>query len=212
VPTGLLIVVSSPSGAGKTTLSQKLLEEFKPHLQFSVSYTTRPPRPSEREGVDYHFVDAATFQSLVEAGEFAEWAEVHGHRYGTPMAAVREAIDRGRNVLFDVDWQGGKALSAKFAAHTVLIFVLPPSMAELERRLRRRATDADLVIERRLRTAREELKHYVDYKYLVVNDDLARASDEVRAIYKAEHILRIRQEEVAHRLLDEVRRLDGGGP
>jgi guanylate kinase len=212
VSPGLLIVVSSPSGAGKTTLSQKLLEEFKPHLQFSVSYTTRPARPKEREGVDYHFVDATTFHSMVEAGEFAEWAEVHGHRYGTPMFAVREAIERGRNVLFDIDWQGGTALSAKFPHETVLVFVLPPSMAELERRLRRRATDADLVIERRLRAAREELRHYPEYKYLIVNDDLERAYDELRAIYVAEHALGTRQEGVARRLLGEARHLDGATP
>jgi guanylate kinase len=212
VPTGLLVVVSSPSGAGKTTMSHKLLAEFKPHLQFSVSYTTRTARPGEREGFDYHFVDAPTFQSMALAGEFAEWAEVHGHRYGTPMFAVREALDRGRNVLCDIDWQGGTALAKKFPEHAVLVFVLPPSMAELERRLRRRATDADLVVERRLRTAREELKHYVDYKYLIVNDDLAQACDELRAIYVAEHTLRVRQESVALRLLDEVRRLDGGAP
>jgi guanylate kinase len=211
VSSGLLFVVSSPSGAGKTTLSHKLLEEFKQALQFSVSYTTRPKRPGEQEGIDYHFVDAATFQSMIDAGEFAEWAEVHGHRYGTPMFAVREALDRGRDVLFDIDWQGGTALAAKFPRETVLIYVMPPSMAELERRLRRRATDADQVIERRLRTAREEVKHYVDYKYLIRNDDLSRAYQELRAIYLAEPLLRERQEGVALPLLDEIRRLERDG-
>jgi guanylate kinase len=212
VPTGLLCVVSSPSGAGKTTLSQKLLEEFKPHLQFSVSYTTRPRREREREGVDYHFVDPPTFQAMIDQGEFAEWAEVHGHRYGTPMFAVREAIDRGRNVLFDIDWQGGTALAGKFPDQTVLVFVLPPSMAELERRLRRRATDAAVVIDRRLRAAREELRHYVDYKYLILNDDLERAYDELRAIYVAEHCARERQEQLAVRLLKEVDAAAQGTP
>jgi guanylate kinase len=206
---GLLFVVSSPSGAGKTTLSHQLLDEFKQALQFSVSCTTRPKRPGEQEGIDYHFVDAATFQAMVAAGEFAEWAEVHGHRYGTPMLAVREALDRGRDVLFDIDWQGGTALAAKFPRETVLIFVLPPSMAELERRLRRRATDADQVIERRLRTAREEVKHYSDYKYLIRNDDLARAYQELRAVYMAEHLLRERQDPMARGLLEEIRRLEG---
>jgi guanylate kinase len=211
VSTGLLFVVSSPSGAGKTTLAHQLLAEFKQGLQFSVSYTTRAKRPDEQEGVDYHFVNAATFQSMVDAGEFAEWAEVHGHRYGTPLLAVREAIDRGRDVLFDVDWQGGTALAAKFPQETVLVFVLPPSMAELERRLRRRATDTDVVIERRLRTAREEVKRFADYEYLVRNDDLSRAYDQLRAVYLAEHQLRERQEGAALALLDEIRRLEGGG-
>jgi guanylate kinase len=208
--TGLLVVVSSPSGAGKTTLSHKLLQEFNRALQFSVSYTTRSIRAGEQEGVDYHFVDAATFQSMVDAGEFAEWAEVHGHRYGTPMLAVRRAIDRGSDVLFDIDWQGATALATKFPAETVLIFVLPPSMAELERRLRRRATDTDSVIERRLRAARAEVKHFSAYKYLVRNDDLTRAYDELRAIYVAEHLLRERQDAVVRPLLDEIGRLDGG--
>jgi len=211
MPTGLLVVVSSPSGAGKTTLAHKLLDEFKPHLMFSVSYTTRPPRVGEREGVDYHFVDAATFQAMIDRGELAEWAEVHGHRYGTPAWAVREALDRGRNVLFDIDWQGGRQLAQKFPEHTVLVFVLPPSMAELERRLRRRATDSPQTIDQRLRTARAELRHYDEYKYLVVNDDLNRAYDELRAIYLAEHCLRGRREEVARSLLEELRRLEGRG-
>jgi guanylate kinase len=210
MPTGLLVVVSSPSGAGKTTLSHKLLDEFKPHLMFSVSYTTRPARVGEREGVDYHFVDGATFQAMIDRGEFAEWAEVHAHRYGTPAWAVREALDRGRNVLFDIDWQGGRQLSQKFPEHTVLVFVLPPSMAELERRLRRRATDSPQAIEQRLKTARAELRHYDEYKYLVVNDDLNRAYDELRASYLAEHCLRGRQEGVARGLLEELRRLEGG--
>jgi guanylate kinase len=211
VRTGLLVVVSSPSGAGKTTLSHKLLEEFKPHLQFSVSYTTRPARVGERDGVDYHFVAPGTFQEMVDRGEFAEWAEVHGNRYGTPMFAVREAIDRGSNVLFDIDWQGGRQLSGRFPEHTVLIFVLPPSMAELERRLRRRATDTPQVIEQRLKTARAELRHYPEYKYLIRNDNLDRAYEQLRAIYLAEHCLRPRQQEIAQDLLAELERLEASG-
>jgi guanylate kinase len=211
VGTGLLYVVSSPSGAGKTTLARKLLAEFEATLQFSVSCTTRPQRPGEREGIDYRFVDPVTFQSMIDAGDFAEWAEVHGNRYGTPMRVVREVIERGRSVLFDIDWQGGTALAAGFPRETVLIYVMPPSMAELERRLRRRATDADEVIARRLRTARAEVKRYVGYKYLVRNDDLERAYQELRAIYLAEPLLRERQEaEVALPLLDEIRRAGEG--
>jgi guanylate kinase len=211
VRTGLLVVISSPSGAGKTTLAHKLLDEFKPHLQFSVSYTTRPMRVGEVDGVDYHFVDAGSFQTMIDRGEFAEWAEVHGNRYGTPMFAVREALDRGSNVLFDIDWQGGQQLAQKFPEHTVLVFVLPPSMTELERRLRRRATDSPQVIERRLKTARAELRHYSEYKYLIRNDDLLRAYDQLRAVYLAEHCRRERQEEMARALLDELARLEASG-
>ncbi|HEX6839848.1 MAG TPA: guanylate kinase, partial [Polyangia bacterium] len=142
---GLLIVVSSPSGAGKTTLCHRLIEEF-PEVMFSVSYTTRPKRRGEEEGVDYHFVDEAAFDKMIVAGDFAEWAEVHGHRYGTTVNAVREALEGGRHVLFDIDYQGGRQLKAKFEKEAVLVFVLPPSLDELERRLRKRATDAPDVI------------------------------------------------------------------
>ena len=181
---GLLIVVSSPSGAGKTTLCHRLIEEF-PDVMFSVSYTTRPRRRGEEEGIDYHFVDDATFQTMIGHGEFAEWAEVHGHRYGTTVTAVRSALEDGRHVLFDIDYQGGRQLKAKFENEAVLVFVLPPSLAELERRLRMRATDAPDVIERRLAKAREELKQYGIYQFLIVNDDLRHAYDRLRAIYLA---------------------------
>jgi guanylate kinase len=181
---GLLIVVSSPSGAGKTTLCHRLIEEF-PEVMFSVSYTTRPKRRGEEEGIDYHFVDEPTFLAMVQRGEFAEWAEVHGHRYGTTVAAVKEALEGGRHVLFDIDYQGGRQLKAKFENEAVLVFVLPPSLEELERRLRNRATDAPEVIERRLAKAREELKQYGIYQFLIVNDDLRHAYDRLRAIYLA---------------------------
>jgi guanylate kinase len=181
---GLLIVVSSPSGAGKTTLCHRLIEEF-PDVMFSVSYTTRPRRRGEEEGVDYRFVDEPTFDQMVARGEFAEWAEVHGHRYGTTVSAVRQALEGGRHVLFDIDYQGGRQLKAKFENEAVLVFVLPPSLAELERRLRMRATDAPDVIERRLAKAREELKQYGIYQFLIVNDDLRHAYDRLRAIYLA---------------------------
>ncbi len=200
---GLLIVVSSPSGAGKTTLCHRLIEEF-PDIIFSVSYTTRPKRRGEEEGVDYCFVDEATFHAMVERQEFAEWAEVHGFHYGTTASAVRQALEGGRHVLFDVDYQGGRQIKAKFEKEAVLVFVLPPSLQELERRLRNRATDAPEVIERRLRKAHDELKQYGLYQYLIVNDDLPRAYDRLRAIYLAAQSGIDRMGPVAERLVKEA--------
>lgn len=199
VSPGLLLVVSSPSGAGKTTLCRRLLAEFA-RLRFSVSYTTRPPRNGEREGLDYHFVDAARFQRMIDAGEFAEWAEVHGHRYGTGLHAVREALDRGDDVLFDIDYQGGRQIRARFP-EAVLAFVLPPSIEELERRLRARATDSEEVIRRRLVKAREELEHYSEYDYAILNDDVERAMQELRAVYVAAHATAKRRAAHAEALL-----------
>ena len=201
---GLLVVISSPSGAGKTTLCKRLMEEF-PNLKFSVSYTTRSPRPGEKNGVDYVFVDGETFQRMIEAGEFAEWADVHGNRYGTPRAAVREALEGGRDVLFDIDWQGGRQLKAQFEKDALLIWVLPPSLQTLEDRLRRRATDDPDVIERRLLTAKLELQNYGIYHFVVVNDDLVRAYDQVRAIYVAAHLTTARNGSHAEKLLAELR-------
>src|SRR5262245_15230205 len=151
-PRGLLIVVSSPSGAGKTTLCHRLIDEF-PDIVFSVSYTTRPKRRGEEEGVDYRFVDRPTFDAMVERSEFAEWAEVHGHRYGTTVEAVMQALEGGKHVLFDIDYQGGRQIKAKFEKEAILVFVLPPSLEELETRLRKRATDEPEVIAQRLRKA-----------------------------------------------------------
>ncbi len=202
---GLLIVVSSPSGAGKTTLCRRLIDEF-PDILFSVSYTTRPMRRGEEDGVDYRFVDEATFSLMVDNGEFAEWAEVHSNRYGTTVAAVREALDGGRHVLFDVDYQGGRQIKAKFEKEAVLVFVLPPSLDELEHRLRKRATDAPDVIERRLAKARDELKHYSLYQYLIVNDDLPRAYDRLRAIYLAAQSSIDRMGPIAETLVKETER------
>ncbi len=202
-PRGLLIVVSSPSGAGKTTLCRRLIAEF-PDIVFSVSYTTRPKRRGEEESVDYHFVDRATFDAMIERGEFAEWADVHQHRYGTTVDAVRQALEGGRHVLFDIDYQGGRQIKAKFEKEAVLVFVLPPSLDELERRLRNRDTDAPEVIERRLHKAHEELKQYGLYQYLIVNDDLARAYDRLRAIYLAAQSGIDRMGPVAERLVKEA--------
>jgi guanylate kinase len=181
---GVLAIVSSPSGAGKTTLTRRLLEEF-PELEFSVSYTTRPRRPGEIEGKDYHFVDNATFDHMVERGEFAEHARVHDNRYGTARAPVEDALRQGRDMIFDVDWQGGAALSAAWPDDALKIFILPPDLDTLADRLRRRATDSPDVIERRLRKAIDELSHFGEYEHLIVNDDLDRAYRVLRALYVA---------------------------
>ncbi len=208
-PRGLLIVVSSPSGAGKTTLCRRLIDEF-PDIVFSVSYTTRAMRRGEEEGTDYHFVDREVFDEMVEHEEFAEWAEVHGNRYGTTVEAVRQALEGGRHVLFDVDYQGGRQIKAKFEKEAVLVFVLPPSLSELERRLRQRATDAPEVIDRRLAKALDELKQYSLYQYLIVNDDLPRAYDRLRAIYLAAQCTLDRLGDVAEGLVREAEGKHGG--
>jgi guanylate kinase len=202
VPRGLLLVISSPSGAGKTTLARRLAGEFP--LRFSVSVTTRSPRPGEVEGRDYCFVSGARFDEMIAAGEFAEWAVVHGNRYGTRIATVEDCLRGGSDCLFDVDFQGGRQIRRQWPADSVLCFILPPSMVELERRLRQRATDAPDVIARRLAMACEELTHYGEYDYLVVNDEIERAYGELRAIYVAARAARPRRQGVARALLDEA--------
>jgi guanylate kinase len=179
---GILVIVSSPSGAGKTTLTRRLLAEFS-QLEFSVSHTTRPIRAGERDGVDYHFVDVPEFQRMVAADAFAEHAIVHGNQYGTAKAPIDLALSRGRDMIFDVDWQGGAALYAQWPGDSLKIFILPPDLPTLAERLRRRATDAPDVIERRLRKAIEELGHFQEYDHLIVNDDLERAYQALRALY-----------------------------
>ena len=204
-PPGLILVVSSPSGAGKTTLCQRLQRDF-PQIVFSVSCTTRPRRRGEEDGVDYHFVDQTTFDGMIERREFAEWAEVHGQRYGTTTRAIRHALDEGRDVLFDIDYQGGRQIKARFARMAVMVFVLPPSFEELERRLRSRATDSPETIARRLAKAREELEHYALYDYLLVNDDLEEAYAGLRSIYFAAAHRRERRSERAEELIRSARR------
>jgi guanylate kinase len=207
VQRAILFVISSPSGAGKTTLARRLAE--RNNLQFSVSYTTRAPRAGEVNGRDYHFVTNEEFSRMVEAQEFAEWAVVHGNRYGTSIATVDRAIEEGKDTLFDIDYQGGRQIRLKWPQDSVLCFILPPSMKELERRLRQRATDSADAIESRLAMAHKELRHYTDYDYLVVNEDLERAYDELRAIYVAARCESFRKEPLAQALLEEAARPTG---
>jgi guanylate kinase len=198
---GMLFVISSPSGAGKTTLARMVADSQK--LVFSVSYTTRAPRPGERDSVDYKFVTDDEFSRMVDGQEFAEWAVVHGNRYGTAVHAVNRALEDGSDYLFDIDWQGGRQIRSQWPTESVLIFILPPSMAELERRLRRRATDSPEAIQRRLAMAKRELEHYGEYDYLVVNDNLDRAHQHLNAIVEAARCSRERCAHLAQELLEE---------
>jgi guanylate kinase len=182
VTRGVLVIVSSPSGAGKTTLTRRLLKEF-PDLEFSVSYTTRSMRNGETNGRDYHFVSPESFQGMVDRHEFAEHAYVHSNRYGTAQLPVESALAAGRDVIFDVDWQGGAALSERWPDDSLKIFILPPDLATLEERLRKRATDDEKIIQRRLAKAIEELQHFGEYDHLIVNDDIERAYAVLRALY-----------------------------
>ena len=189
---GLLIVLSSPSGAGKTTIS-RLLMESDGEVTMSVSATTRPIRPGERDDVDYHFVDDAEFDKLVHSGEFVEWAPVFGYRYGTPKNPVKDALRSGRDILFDIDWQGTQQLQAAMGEDLVTIFILPPSMAELERRLRERGTDSEDVIRDRMSRAASEISHWPEYEYVLVNTDADKCLEQVRSIVAAERLKRQRQ-------------------
>ena len=189
---GLMLVLSSPSGAGKSTIARNLLES-DPGLELSVSVTTRPRRASEIDGVHYHFVSQREFDRLRDSDSLLEWAEVHGNFYGTPREPAEVAMAQGRDMLFDIDWQGATQLSEKMPADIVSIFILPPSMRELKARLKRRAEDQDAVIETRLKNAKIELEHWRDYDYVVVNDDLDRAFAAVRSIVTAERLRRDRR-------------------
>ncbi len=181
---GLLIVISAPSGTGKTTLSHMLLREF-PNMEFSVSYTTRKPRNGEINGRDYWFVDRETFEKMIEEGDFLEWAEVYGHLYGTSKSQVIKALSEGKDVLLDIDTQGALNVKKNFP-EAVLIFILPPSLRELKRRLESRGTDDEETIKKRLKIAREEIRRAPLYDYVVVNDVLEIAFDNLRSIIKAE--------------------------
>ncbi len=196
---GLLFILSSPSGAGKTTLSRRLLEQYKNAAEhetivLSVSVTTRAMRSGEVHGRDYFFIDDVVYKKMVERGELLEHAQVFDHHYGTPEKFVRENIEKGIDVLFDIDWQGTKQLTAKLPDDLVSIFILPPSMMELERRLRARAQDAEEVVQKRMSKARAEISHWQEYDYVLINQDLDQTHEKINAILKAERLKRVRQE------------------
>jgi guanylate kinase len=188
---GLLFVITAPSGAGKSSLLAKLLEDER-GLALSVSYTTRSPRPGEQNGREYHFVDLPAFEAMLERGEFLESAEVHGHRYGTSQKVIDEVRASGRDLLLEIDWQGA-AQVRRLYPESVGIFILPPSMAELERRLRKRAQDSAEVIRRRLNNAAEEMSHAAEFKYAIINNNFDDARLDLRAIVRAERLATGRQ-------------------
>ena len=188
---GVLLALSSPSGAGKTTLSKRLLSQ-NPDVILSVSATTRQPRPGEVDGQDYHFLSVEDFKDKIEAGAFFEWAEVFGRYYGTPKSPVMEAVEEGRDVVFDIDWQGAQALAEQAPEDTVRIFILPPSLELLEDRLRKRGQDTPDVIKGRMERAKDEISHWHEYDYVIVNDDFARALEKLNQILHAERLKRMR--------------------
>jgi len=188
---GLLLVISSPSGAGKTSLSRRLVADH-PDLALSVSATTRGPRPGEQDGREYHFVTPDAFAALVKDDAFLEWAEVHEHRYGSPKAPVMAAVEAGQDVLFDIDWQGAMSIAASAPEDVVRVFILPPTMADLSRRLHARAQDAEDVIQRRLDRAYGEIRMWGEYDYVILNEDFDLAYAELAHIYHAERLKRAR--------------------
>ena len=201
---GVMLVLSSPSGAGKSTIARNMLNAF-PDLTLSVSVTTRARRGSEIDGTHYRFISETEFQRMRDSDALLEWAEVHGNFYGTPRDPAIQAMQEGRDMLFDIDWQGGKQLMEKARGDVVSVFILPPSMDELKRRLARRAEDSEEVIARRLKNALEEIPHWQEYDYVVINDDLDRAFQEVKSVLVAE---RLRQDR-RHGLYDFARTLTG---
>ena len=189
---GLMLVLSSPSGAGKSTIARNLLRD-DPDITLSVSVTTRARRGSEIDGKDYHFISEREFEIMRDNGRLLEWAEVHGNYYGTPFDPVQQAMDEGRDMLFDIDWQGALQMFEAARADIVSIFILPPSMAELRNRLIRRAEDAEDVIERRLENSKIEMQHWNEYEYPLINDDLDACFADVKAILRAERLRRDRR-------------------
>jgi guanylate kinase len=189
---GLMLVLSSPSGAGKTTLSRQLLDNDK-QIQLSVSCTTRQKRPGERDGVDYRFVDTATFRGMIERKQFLEYAEVFGNYYGTPRGPVDDALNAGKDMLFDIDWQGTQQLKDKGRADLVTVFILPPSTRDLEKRLLTRAQDTKEIVAQRMAKAADEMSHWAEYDYVVVNSDIGTSLTNLKAILTAERLKRERQ-------------------
>ena len=206
---GYILVLSSPSGAGKSTLARTLIQDPDlPTPKLSISVTTRPRRPSEIDGTHYHFIDEVAFLQRRDQGALLEWAEVHGNFYGTPREPVERALGQGHVVLFDIDWQGTEQVRAAMPEDTVTVFILPPSFQELRARIVRRAEDKPDVIERRLENAREEMGHWRDYEYVLVNEDLDAAYAQLRAIYVAETVRRSRQPGLEDLVGDLI---EGGG-
>jgi guanylate kinase len=189
---GLMLVLSSPSGAGKTTLSRQLLDNDS-QIQLSVSCTTRAKRPGEKDGVDYRFLDTASFRGMVDRGEFLEYAQVFGNYYGTPRAPVEAALNTGKDVLFDIDWQGTQQLRDKVPADLVTVFILPPSTRDLEKRLLTRAQDPKDIVAERMAKAADEMSHYAEYDYVVVNRDIGTSLNRIKAILDAERLKLARQ-------------------
>src|SRR5690242_14159483 len=189
---GLMLVLSSPSGAGKTTLSRQLLDNDS-HIQLSVSCTTRAKRPGEKDGVDYRFLDTASFRGMVDRGEFLEYAQVFGNYYGTPRAPVEAALSAGKDVLFDIDWQGTQQLRDKVPSDLVTVFILPPSTRDLEKRLLTRAQDPQDIVAQRMAKAADEMSHYAEYDYVVINRDIGTSLNRIKAILTAERLKRDRQ-------------------
>ncbi|AEK58617.1 MULTISPECIES: guanylate kinase [Acidithiobacillus] len=190
---GILWILSAPSGAGKTSLARALVAEV-PGLRTSVSFTTRAPRPGEQDGVDYHFVSKETFAAMAERGEFLEYAQVHGNSYGTGESWVKQQLFQGADCLLEIDWQGARLVRERLPDYAQSIFILPPSLSTLEERLRGRGQDSAEVIARRLAAAREELLHYDEFDYLVVNADFAAALADLRSILRAAHLRREQQQ------------------
>ena len=189
---GLMLVLSSPSGAGKTTLSRQLLENDS-QIQLSVSFTTREKRPGEKDGVDYKFIDTASFRGMIERGEFLEHARVFDHYYGTPGAPVEAVLNAGRDMLFDIDWQGTQQLKEKGREDLVTVFILPPSTRDLEKRLITRAQDSPEIVARRMAKAADEMSHWAEYDYAVINRDIATSLIQLKSILTAERLKRERQ-------------------
>lgn len=199
----LLLIISSPSGAGKTTLTHRLLQDFSELLMFSVSHTTRAPRPNEVNGQDYHFVSVDDFEAALGDDAFAEWARVHGNLYGTAVSEITRAKELGKKaLLFDVDYQGARQIKAKFP-QAVGVFILPPSMKELRRRLEGRGTETPETVERRFAKAKEEIEHYPFFDFLIVNDDLQQALSELKGVIRAELCRRSRTAPAAETLLKD---------